>query len=105
MGEDIAHCVEKRYEQLEAELWEMRQQNKGLNMEIQQQVELVQHKRLRAAKRTQAQVQDFANLIAELIAGRCRPEMQFKGMWIGVKVQKLDNYDSGKHHSVDTWLF
>ena len=58
--------------------------------------------RLRVDRQTCAQVQDFANLIAELIVGRRRPEMHFKGMWIGVKVEKLDNYDSGKHRSVDT---
>ena len=48
---------------------------------------------------------DFANLTAELIAGRHGLEVQFKGMQIGVKVEKPKNYDGRKQCNVDTWLF
>ena len=44
-------------------------------------------------------------MTAELMAGRCGPEVQFEGMWFAIKVEKLNNYDGGKHRDVDTWLF
>ena len=52
-----------------------------------------------------AQTQEFANLIAELLAGRRGLELQMEGMQIGVKVEKLDTYDGDKSCDLDTWLF
>ena len=70
-----------------------------------EQQEVVQIERLHTDWRSHAQVQDFANIMAELIVGRRGPEVQFKGMWIRVKVEKPDNYDGGKQHDVEAWLF
>ena len=105
IDEDVERQAEERYERLEAELQEMRQQNEVLNRELQQQNEVAQTKRQHADHRLCAQMQDFANMTAELLAGRCRPEVQFEGMRFAVKVEKPDNYDGSKHHDVDTWLF
>ena len=44
-------------------------------------------------------------MTAEVLAGRRGPKVQFEGMRVAVKVEKPDNYDGGKHHDVDTWLF
>ena len=40
---------------------------------------------MRADCRSRAQTQEFANLIAELLAGRQGPDVQFEGMRIGRK--------------------
>ena len=61
--------------------------------------------RLCADCRSRAQMQDFANMTAELLARRRRPEVQFEGIRFAMKVEKPDNYDGGKHRDVDTWLF
>ena len=47
----------------------------------------------------------FANLTAELLVGRRGPKVQMDGMWIGVKVEKPENYDGSKGRDLDTWLF
>ena len=43
-------------------------------------------------------MQEFANLTAELLAGRQGPEVQLDGMRIGVKVEKPETY-SGREDS------
>ena len=105
IDEDVARQAEERYAQMEAELQTLRQQNEGLTREVLEQRDVVETERRRADRRSRAQVQDFANLTAELIAGRRGPEIQFEGMRIGVKVEKPDSYDGGKKRDVDTWLF
>ena len=61
--------------------------------------------RLWADCRSRAQMQEFANLTAELLAGRPGPEAQFQGMRIGVKVEKPETYSGEKSRDLDTWLF
>ena len=39
------------------------------------------------------------------MARRRGPEVQLDGLRIGVKVEKLENYDGSKQHDLDTWLF
>ena len=43
MDEEVARHTEKQYAQLEVKLREMQQQNEGLQRELRQQQELVQH--------------------------------------------------------------
>ena len=50
-------------------------------------------------------MREFANLMAELLAGRRGPEVQMDGMRIGVKIEKPENYDGSKGRDMDTWLF
>ena len=50
-------------------------------------------------------MREFANLTAELLAGRRGPEVQMEGMRIGVKVEKPENYDGSKGRNLETWLF
>ena len=70
IDEDVARQAEERYARLEGELQEMRQQNEALNRELQQQNEVAQTERLRADRRSRAQMQDFANMTVELSAGK-----------------------------------
>ena len=44
----------------------------------------------------------FINLIAELLVGQRRPEVQLEGMRVGVKVEKPNTYDGAKGHDLDT---
>ena len=60
---------------------------------------------LRADRRGRVQMQDFTNLIAELIAGQRGPEVQMEGMRIRVKIEKPKNYGGSKGRDLDTWLF
>ena len=60
---------------------------------------------LRVDRRAQAQMHEFPNLTAELLAGQRGPEVQMDGMRIGVKVEKPENYDRSKGRDLDTWLF
>ena len=50
-------------------------------------------------------MREFANLIAELLAGQRGPEVQMDGMRIRVKVKKPENYDGSKGRNLDMWLF
>ena len=72
---------------------------------LQEQQDMVAIERLHADHMSRAQTQEFANLTAELLAGRRGPEIQWEGMWMGVKVEKLDAYDGDKSYDLDTWLF
>ena len=47
-------------------------------------------------------MQEFSNLTAKLLAGRQGPEVQFEGMHLGIKVEKLENSDGNKGRDVDT---
>ena len=70
--------------------------NEELTHGLQEQEEIVVAECLRADKRAQAQMREFANLTAELMVGRQGPEVQLDGMCIGVKVEKPENYDGSK---------
>ena len=42
----------------------------------------------------------FCYFVAELITGGCAPEVQLGGARMGIKVEKLESYDGGKHRDV-----
>ena len=46
---------------------------------VEEQQDLVVAERVRADRRSRAQTQEFANLTAELLAGRQGPGVQFRG--------------------------
>ena len=66
---------------------------------------MVATERVRADRRSRAQMQEFANLTVELLAERQGPDVQFQGMRIGVKVEKPETYSGEKSRDLDTWLF
>ena len=66
---------------------------------------MVATERLQADHCARAQMQEFANLTAELLAGRQGPDVQVQGMHIGVKVEKPETYNGKKSCDLDTWLF
>ena len=72
IDEDVARQAEEQYARLEAELQEMRQQNEALNPELQQQNEVSHTEHLLTDRRSRAQMQNFANMTAELLAGKTR---------------------------------
>ena len=43
-------------------------------------------------------MQDFANLTAELIAGRRGEAVQMENVRLGVKMERPDYFEGGKHH-------
>ena len=90
---------------MEAELQALRQQNEERRGAITEQQEQVATERLRGDRCSRAQMQEFANLTAELLAGRQGPEVHFDGMRLSVKVEKPENYDGDKAKDLDTWLF
>ena len=61
---------------MEAELQALRQQNEELARSVQEQQEMVATERVRADRRARAQMQEFANLTAELLVGRQGPDVQ-----------------------------
>ena len=69
LGEEEAQQATKRYVTMEAELQVLRQRNEELTCAVQEQQEVVATERLRADHRSRAQMQDFANMTAELLAG------------------------------------
>ena len=75
LDEEQAHATEERYARMEATLQELQQQNQELQCCLQQQQEVVNTKRLRANHRSRAQMQEFANLTAELLVGKRGPEL------------------------------
>ena len=105
LGEEEAQQVAERYAKMEAELQALRQQNEELARTVQEQQEMVAMETLRADCRARAQMQEFANLTAELLAGRQGLDVQFQGMRIGVKVEKPETYNGEKSRDLDTWLF
>ena len=105
MGEEEAQQAAERYAAMEAELQALRQRNEELMRAVQEQQELVAAERVRADRRARAQMQEFANLTAGLLAERRGPEVQLEGMRIGVKVEKPETYSGEKSRDLDTWLF
>ena len=102
MGEKEAQAAAEHYAQMEAELQALRQRNEELARAVQEHQEQVEVERWRADHRSRAQTQEFANLTAELLAGRQGPEVQFQGMRIRVKVEKLETYSGEKSRDLDT---
>ena len=41
----------------------------------------------------------------ELLARQRGPEVQFEGTYLGIKVEKLENYNGSEGCDLDTWLF
>ena len=72
---------------------------------LQEQQDIVAMECLHADRRSRAQMQEFANLTAGLLAGRRGPKIKVEGMQMGVKVEKPDTYNGDKSHDLDTWLF
>ena len=50
-------------------------------------------------------MQDFTNLMAEIIAGRRGPKVQIENVRIGVKMERPNYFYGNKDQDVDTWLF
>ena len=105
IDEAKAQQAAERYAQMEAELQALRQRNEELIRDLQEQQNIAVTERLRANRPSKAQTQEFANLTAELLAGRQGPQVQLDGMRLSVNVKKLENYDGDKVKDLDTWLF
>ena len=105
MDAEEAQAAAERYAVMEAELQTLRQQNAELQRTAREAQEMAATERTRADRRSRAQTQEFANLTAELLAGRRGPEVQFQGMRLGVKVEKPETYGGEKARDLDTWLF
>ena len=102
---DAVRAAEERFLLMEAEMRTLREQNETLMRELREQQSVAEAERLRAGRRTQAQVQDFAHLTAELLAARAGPAGNFGGPQMGVKMERPEAFDGAKHQDVDTWLF
>ena len=102
---DAVRAAEEQFALMEAELQTLREQNETLMRELREQQSVAEAERLRAGRRTQAQVHDFANLTAELLAGRAGPAVNISGPHMGVKMERPEAFDGAKHQDVDTWLF
>ena len=61
--------MEERYAWMEVTLQELQQQNQELQCRLQEQQEVVNTERLHADRRSRPQMQEFANLTPELLAG------------------------------------
>ena len=105
LDEAEAQQAAERYVKMEAELQALRQQNEELRGAVREQQEQVATERLCGDRRSGAQMQEFANLTAELLTGRQGPEVHFDGMRLSVKVEKPENYDGDKAKDLDTWPF
>ena len=105
LDEEVARAAKERYVALGAKLLALQACNKELTCGLQGQEEVVAAERLWGDRRAQAQMREFANLTAELLAGRRGPKVQMEGMRIRVKVKKPENYDGSKGRNLDTWLF
>ena len=105
LGEAEVQQAAECYAKMEAELQALREQNEELRGAIREQQEQVATERLHGDRRSRAQMQEFANLTAELLAGRQGPQAQFEGVRLNIKVEKPDTYDGDKAKDLDTWLF
>ena len=105
MDEAEVQQAAERYAKMEENLQALRRQNEELMRALGEQQDLVAAERLRADRCARAQMQEFANLTAELLAGREGPAVQFEGMRMNVKVEKPEQYDGDKARDLDTWLF
>ena len=88
MEEAEVQQAAERYAKMEVELQALRQQNEEIMRALGEQQELVTSERLRGDRRVYAQMQEFANLNAELLEGRQGPAVQLEGMRLNVKVEK-----------------
>ena len=93
MEEAKVQQAAKCYAKMEAELQALRQQNQELMRALGEQEELIASEHLRGDRRACAQMQEFANLTAELLAGQEGPTVQLDGMCLNVKVEKPKQYD------------
>ena len=105
MDEAAAQQAAERYTQMEAELQALRQRNEQIMRELQEAQNRAETERVRADRRSRAQTQEFANLTAELLAGRQGQPVPLQGMRYAIKVEKPTTYDGDKGHDLDTWLF
>ena len=105
IDEAEAQQAAERYARMEAELQALRQRNEEIMRDLQEAQNAAATERVRADRRSRAQTQEFANLTAELLAGRQGPQVQLQGMRFGLKVKKPTTYDGDKGHDLDTWLF
>ena len=69
LDEAKAQQAAERYAKMEVELQALRQQNEELRGAVREQQEQVATEHLRGDRRARAQMQEFANLTAELLAG------------------------------------
>ena len=67
--------MEERYARMEAMLQELQQQSQELQCHLQEQQNIVETEHLRANRGLRAQIQEFLNLTAELLAGQRGPEL------------------------------
>ena len=77
LEEGEAEQAAKRYVQMEAELEALRQRNEELMRSLQEQQNIVVTERVRADRRSRAQMQEFVNLTVELLAGSPGPQLEF----------------------------
>ena len=64
---------------MEAELQALQQRNAELIRDLQGQQNIAATEHVHANRRSRAQTQEFANLTAELLAGRQGPQVQLDG--------------------------
>ena len=88
---------------LEAELQATRQANAELTQSVAEEREKAETAQLRADRRGRAQMQDFAQLTAQLVAARGPAEQGERRF--GVKMERPDYFEGGKNQDVDTWVF
>ena len=69
---DAVRAAEERFLLMEAEMRTLREQNETLMRELREQQSVAEAERLRAGRRTQAQVQDFAQFDGRVAGGTCR---------------------------------
>ena len=84
IDEAEAQQAAKRYAQMEAELQALQQRNAELIRDLQEQQNSAAMERVRADRQSRAQTQEFANLTAELLAGRQGPQVQLDGTRLSV---------------------
>ena len=103
MAEEQMRQLAERIAALEAELRATQQANAELTQGLTEQREIAETAQLRADRRGRAQMQDFAQMTAEMVAAR-GPEGQGERRF-GVKLERPDYFEGGKQQDVDTWLF
>ena len=103
MAEEQMRQLAERVAALEAELQATRRANAELTQGLAEQREIAETAQLRADRRGRAQMHDFAQLTAEMVAAR-GPEVQGERRF-GVKMERPDYFEGDRHQDVDTWLF
>ena len=103
MAEEQMRQLAERIAVLEAELRATQQANAELTQGLTEQREIAETAQLRADRRGRAQMQDFAQMTAEMVAAR-GPQGQGERRF-GVKLERPDYFEGGKLQDVDTWLF